>query len=85
MNTLGLNDGIISSWVNGVLVYENKTFRFRNEGFENIKIEKVWMNIYHGGKKAANQDITVYIDNVVIAKSYIGPINWLFSFYVIKS
>jgi hypothetical protein len=76
MNTPSLNDGIIRSWVNGVMVYENKTFRFRNEGFENIKVEKVWMNIYHGGKKTANQDITAYIDNVVIAKKYIGPVDY---------
>ncbi len=76
MNTPGENDGVIETWVDGALVYQDKTFRFRNEGFENIKIERVWMNIYHGGKKTANQDITAYIDNVVIAKTYIGPVNF---------
>ena len=27
----------------------------------------------HGGTKKVDRDISVYIDNVVIAKKYIGP------------
>ena len=31
------------------------------------------MNVYHGGKTASPYDQHVFVDNVVIAKKYIGP------------
>ena len=39
-----------------------------------LKIEQVWMNVYHGGKKPSPYDQHLFLDNVVIAKQYIGPI-----------
>ena len=38
-----------------------------------LKIERIWINIYHGGTWAADSDDHLFIDNVVIAKKYIGP------------
>lgn len=38
-----------------------------------IKIESMWMNVYHGGTADAPTDLTLYIDNVVVARRYIGP------------
>jgi hypothetical protein len=40
-----------------------------------LKIEMVWMDGYQGGKKPAKSEDHIYIDSVVIARSYIGPLN----------
>ena len=37
------------------------------------KIEEIWINSYHGGTDVSPYDQHMYIDNVVIARSYIGP------------
>jgi hypothetical protein len=39
-----------------------------------LKIEGVWLDIYHGGTEVSPHDQHMYIDNVVIARRYIGPI-----------
>jgi hypothetical protein len=36
-------------------------------------VESVWLNVYHGGVEKADRDLTLYIDNLVIARRYIGP------------
>ena len=74
MNTPGQNDGVIRSWINGKPSFEKTDLLFRDENSEFIKIDRIWMNIYHGGKIPAGQKITAFVDNVVIADSYIGPI-----------
>jgi hypothetical protein len=33
----------------------------------------VWMNVYYGGKPPSPKDQHLFIDNVVIAREYIGP------------
>ena len=71
MNTPGQNDGIIRAWVDGRLAYEQTDWRWRD--IDTLKIEKIWMNVYHGGTATVDQDIHLYIDNVVIADQYIGP------------
>jgi hypothetical protein len=75
MNTitsgLGNNDGALRGWVNGELAYENTGLRFRDTSF--LKIERIWFNIYVGGSWTAPQDMEIFFDNVVIARSYIGP------------
>ncbi|MHB1200472.1 MAG: DNRLRE domain-containing protein [Polaromonas sp.] len=72
LNTPGLRDGIVRAWIDGRQVLEKTTILFRNT--RDLKIENVWMNIYHGGTTTAPQDMTLYIDNVVIARRYIGPV-----------
>lgn len=71
MNTLGKNDGIIRGWVDGRLAFERTNVVYRQT--DELKIEEVWMNVYHGGQSPTPKDITLYIDNVVVSKSYIGP------------
>lgn len=73
MNTPGKNDGVLRGWVNGRLAYEKTDIKFRT--VEDLKIEEIWMNIYHGGKAASPADMDLYFDNVVIATEYIGPMN----------
>jgi hypothetical protein len=71
LNTLGQNDGILRAWVDGRLAYERTNWRWRD--VDSLKIERIWMNVYHGGTLPAAQDSHLYIDNVVIADRYIGP------------
>nr|WP_286764010.1 DNRLRE domain-containing protein [Rhodopirellula sp. UBA1907] len=71
LNTPGEKDGILRAWVDGHLAFEKTDMRFRLT--DELKIEQIWMNLYHGGKTASPHDQHIFIDNVVIAKKYIGP------------
>ena len=71
LNTPGENDGIIRAWVDGRLVEEKTDWRWRD--VDTLRIEEVWMNVYHGGTAPAPQDLVLYIDNVVVAQAYVGP------------
>jgi hypothetical protein len=71
LNTPGKNDGELRAWVDGELVFEKTDIRMRDVA--DLKIEMVWMNVYQGGAKPAENTDHLYIDNVVIAKGdYIG-------------
>lgn len=71
LNTPGENDGIIRAWVDGRLVEEKTDWRWRD--VDTLRIEEVWMNVYHGGTDTAPQDLVLYIDNVVVSHAYVGP------------
>ena len=71
LNTPGEQDGVLRAWIDGRLAFEKTDIRFRRE--EELKIEQVWMNVYHGGSRPSPRDQHLYIDNVVIATQYIGP------------
>jgi hypothetical protein len=73
MNTPGQNDGVLRAWIDGRLAYERTDWRWRD--VDSLKIERIWMNVYHGGTVPAPQDVHLYIDNVVIARQYIGPMS----------
>lgn len=72
LNTPGSDDGIFRAWIDGRQVLEKTNLLFRHT--RDLKIESVWMNIYHGGITPAPHDMTLYLDNVVIARRYIGPV-----------
>lgn len=67
----GRNDGILRGWVNGQPAFEKTDIRFRD--VPALKIENVWFNVYNGGTWTYDKDCHLYIDNVVIARNYIGP------------
>jgi hypothetical protein len=71
VNQPGHKDAVIRAWVDGRLVYEHTGFRVRE--IPSIKIEQIWMNVYYGGTAPSPQDQHLFIDNVVIARRYIGP------------
>jgi hypothetical protein len=73
MNTPEKNDGILRGWVDGKLAFEKTDVRMRD--VPDLKIEFIWINIYHGGTWASDSDDHLFIDNVVIAKRYIGPMS----------
>ncbi len=71
MNVPGQHDGIITAWVDGHQVFTKTDIMFRT--VDSLKIEQIWCNLYHGGTAVSPYDQHIFIDNVVIAKSYIGP------------
>lgn len=71
LNRPGISDGILRVWVDGRLAMERSDIRMRN--VDQLHIETVWLNAYHGGAEKSPQDQHFYIDNVVVARRYIGP------------
>ena len=71
LNTPGQSDGILRAWVDGRPVFERRGLRLRDRA--HIRVESVWMDVYAGGRAPAVTDMTLYIDRVVVASSYIGP------------
>jgi hypothetical protein len=73
LNTPAVADGILRAWIDGRPAFEKTDIRFRM--VDKLKIEQVWMNVYHGGTKPSPYDQHLYIDHVVIARRYIGPMH----------
>lgn len=73
LNKPGLADGQMRVWVDGREVLNRQRVRFRH--VPELKIEAVWFDVYHGGVAPAPHDMTLYIDQVVIAREYIGPLS----------
>jgi hypothetical protein len=71
LNTPGKADGVFRAWVDGQLVIERTGLRYRDT--EQLKIESVWLNVFHGGTAVAPTDMTLFIDNLVVAHDYVGP------------
>jgi len=71
VNQLGRKDGVMRAWIDGYPVFEKTDIRVRD--IPSIKIEQIWMNVYYGGTAPAPTDLHLFIDNVVIARKYIGP------------
>lgn len=72
LNRPGERDGVFRAWVDGRLAYERTDLRFR--AVPELRIENAWLNVYHGGTARPARRMTLYIDNVVIARRYIGPL-----------
>ncbi len=73
VNAVGAKDGVLRAWIDGALALEKTGIYVRN--VDSIKIEKVWMNVYHGGTAVATRPLHLYIDNVVVAKKPIGCVS----------
>jgi hypothetical protein len=71
VNQLGRKDGVMRAWIDGYPVFEKTDIRVRD--IASIRIEQIWMNVYYGGTAPAPSDLHLFIDNVVIARKYIGP------------
>lgn len=71
LNTPGKRNGVVRGWVDGKPAFVKKDIRFRD--VPSLKIERVWLEVYHGGSKTAAKDHHLYIDDVVISRKYIGP------------
>ncbi len=64
-------DGAIRVWIDGRLVMVRTNVRYRS--VDSLRIEDVWLNVYHGGMEPSPHDQHLFVDNVVVARSYIGP------------
>ena len=71
LNKPGREDGELIAWVDGVKVFEKKGLVFRHT--DKLRIETIWMNVFHGGMQSPGKDLHMFIDNLVIARRYIGP------------
>ena len=71
LNAPGKKDGVLEAWVDGKLAHHREGMNFRTG--DKLKIERMWFNIYHGGTTPSQTDQHIFIDNVVTAKKYIGP------------
>ncbi|HTR59128.1 MAG TPA: hypothetical protein VMM27_13205 [Casimicrobiaceae bacterium] len=70
-NGVGLPDGVIRAWVDGVLVFEKTNVLYRKHPA--IKIDEVWLDHYHGGTTPAEAVHPFAMANLVVAKEYVGP------------
>jgi hypothetical protein len=70
-NTPGMTDGEVTVWLDGVLVADFGNLRFRD--IATLTIDHVSLGLHAGSNTKA--ETTKYYDNVVVAKSYIGPMN----------
>lgn len=72
MNTPGREDGEIKAWIDGKLYYHIKDVLIRDESMPDLQWRRWWIGPYfHGG---TTKDQSSYIDSIVIATKYIGPI-----------
>jgi hypothetical protein len=71
VNTPGKNDGVMMAWIDGVKLFSRSDIRVRD--IDSLHIEQVWMNVYHGGTEVSPHNQHLFIDDVVIARRYIGP------------
>jgi hypothetical protein len=71
LNNPGKADGVLRAWIDGKPAFEKTDIRFRK--VDKLKIEQIWMNVYHGGTAPSPHEQHLCIDNVVIAREYIGP------------
>jgi hypothetical protein len=68
-NTPGQRDGRIALWLDGVLIADFPNLRLRET--TDLKIDRIGLSLHgNGGILATSKK---WYDNVVIAKSYIGP------------
>jgi hypothetical protein len=68
-NTPGVSDGEVTVWLDGALVADFGNLVFRD--IASLTIDHVGLNFHAGSNTIA--ETTKYYDNVVIAKSYVGP------------
>jgi hypothetical protein len=68
----GRNDGVLKAWIDGAPAFARTDLRFRDTA--RLKIESIWVNVYHGGTRPAPADLHLYIDNLVISRNRIGPV-----------
>ncbi|MGC2241841.1 MAG: FG-GAP-like repeat-containing protein [Acidimicrobiia bacterium] len=72
MNTLGLSDGSLRAWVDGTPAFDADGIQFRRPGEPDIRIESFWFNVYYGGKRVADRDLGLVIDEVAVDSQRIG-------------
>jgi hypothetical protein len=70
-NTVGLRDGRIACWLDGALIADFTNLRLRD--VDSLKINRFDLS-FHAGSNTTHETWKWY-DNVVAARSYIGPLS----------
>lgn len=70
-NGTGVANGVVRGWIDGVLVFEKTDAVLRKN--RAIKVDEVWLDHYHGGTTPAEAEHPLQMAALVVAKSYIGP------------
>lgn len=71
LNQPGRNDGVLKVWIDGRPVYARRDLRLRTN--DRLRIEMAWIDVYHGGAAVSPVDQHLFIDAMVLARRYIGP------------
>lgn len=71
LNTPGKADGVGKVWINGTLTWESHEVRYRDK--PTSRINRVHVNVYHGGRRYVKAPIHYRIAAIAVATSYIGP------------
>lgn len=69
LNTVGEADGELAAWIDGELYLHMKGFRWRSD--EKLRAKRFNLGIYI---HRAEQDNTVWYDDVVLSTGYVGPV-----------
>lgn len=64
-------DGILRTWLDGVLVSEHNNIRWRRH--PEMGIQGPWINWFYGGKQATEVTMHYRMNHLVLARRYIGP------------
>jgi hypothetical protein len=69
--TYGINDGRVAFWADGELVADFPNIMMRHRA--DLKVDQIALGMYISSPDGGDHDI-IYWDDVVVAKSYIGPV-----------
>jgi hypothetical protein len=64
-------DGVLRSWLDGVLVSEVTNLRWRRH--PDMGIQGPWINWFYGGKQPSEVEMHYRMNHFVVAREYIGP------------
>jgi hypothetical protein len=64
-------DGLLRTWVDGILVSELNNLRWRRH--PQMGIQGPWINWYYGGKQPSEMEMHYRMNHFVVARKYIGP------------
>ena len=68
MNTVGSADGVLRTWINGVLKYEKTNVEFRLTGNDNLHVRGFWLDVHMGGEFVGPlRESYIVLDQLVIA------------------
>lgn len=73
LNTPGKADGVLQLWFDDRKVYERKDWYWRDEGHDEIKLEKWWFATYWGGSEPSPQENRLYFDDMRVSDEPINP------------
>ncbi len=69
-NTVGMRDGRVALWLDGALIADFRNLRLRD--IDTLKIDRFNLSLHIGSNTV--RETRKYYDNVVAARSYIGPV-----------